>query len=180
MKILVAYASKHGNTREIAGTLADELSTQSLEADLIQAGEVGDVACYDAVLLGSAIYMGNWLPDAKIFAQVFCDDLARLPVWLFSSGPLGSADPQPRNDPDGLARPLGAVKVRGHRIFAGKLDADDLGFGEHLMARLVGAPQGDFRDWDEIRSWAREIAAELTAYTPVQEEQQHEYSHPQT
>lgn len=177
MKILVTYASKHGSTREIAGTIADELRTPGLDVEVIAAGEVGDVACYDAVIMGSAIYAGNWLPDAKTFAQVYSQDLARIPVWVFSSGPLGKDDLQPHSNPDMLARPVGELKVREHRIFAGKLEPNDLGFGEHLMIRLVGAPRGDFRDWEGIRKWAREIADELLGYPARQQEGlQHEYS----
>ena len=163
MNILVTVASKHGSTREIGDAIAGELRLHGHRVDMLDAGEVGDVTSYDGVVLGSAIYAGNWLPDAQQFVDVYGPDLARnqVPTWLFSSGPLGTGDPQPHNDPALVASPMGDVPVREHRIFAGKLDNADLWFGERLIVKIVRAPNGDFRDWEEIRGWAREIAAEL-------------------
>lgn len=162
-KILVAYASKHGSTREIAEAVAEELRNGNLVVDLRETAEVDNVAGYDAVILGNAIYAGNWLPEARRFAERHHAELSRLPVWLFSSGPLpmGADNPQPHDDPDKLAAPLGGVKTRDHRVFVGKIDPDRLGFGERLIAKALRAPLGDFRDWEDIRGWARGIAAEL-------------------
>ncbi len=161
MKILVTAASKHGSTREIAEAVAAELSAAGFAVDLMDAGEVKSLASYDAVVLGSAIYGGNWLPDAKKLATEYNAELAKLPVWVFSSGPLGTDDPQPHHEPELLAAPFGDVKLRDHRIFVGKLIFKELGFGERLIAKAVKAPEGDFRNWEEIRAWARGIAAEL-------------------
>ena len=161
MHALVAVASKHGGTRGIAAAIAEELRGAGIDTDLRDAGEVTDLAGYDAVVLGSGIYAGNWLPEARGFAERHRAELAKLPVWLFSSGPLGAPDPKPHDDPKRLAAPMGGVEVRDHRVFAGELDPDELGLGERLIAKVVRAPEGDFRDWDAIRGWAREIAVEL-------------------
>lgn len=166
MNVLVAVASKHGSTREIATAIADELRAAGLEVDLRdlkEAGAIKGLGGYGAVVLGSGIYAGNWLPEARRFAQGQRAALAGLPVWLFSSGPLGSPDPQPRDDPAKLAAPLGDVPVRDHRVFVGKLDRDDLGLGERLIVKMVRAPYGDFRDWEDVRGWARKVAGELLA-----------------
>ncbi|HEU5015051.1 MAG TPA: flavodoxin domain-containing protein [Roseiflexaceae bacterium] len=163
MTILVAVASKHGSTRAIAESIAEQLRSANLPVDLRAAGEVNDLSGYDAVILGSAVYAGSWLPEARKFAARFHAKLAQVPVWVFSSGPVGADNPQPRDDPQQLAAPLGMVPVRDHRVFAGKLELDDLGFGERLIAKVVSAPEGDFRDWDAISRWAREIATALQA-----------------
>jgi menaquinone-dependent protoporphyrinogen oxidase len=167
MRVLVAVASKHGSTREIAEAIAEELHDKSIWAVLQDASEVKEIISYDAVILGSAIYAGNWLPEAKHFAARFQLELANVPVWLFSSGPLGADNPKPNDDPQKLAAPLGNVKVRDHRVFVGKLELDNLGVGDRLIAKVFKAPTGDFRDWEEIRGWAREIAAELRATNSV-------------
>src|SRR5688500_5163106 len=99
MRVLVAGASKHGSTREIAKAIAEELRAAGLDADLRDAGNVTSLAGYDAVVLGSAIYMGRWMPEAKHLVERFQPQLAALPVWLFSSGLLGADDPQPAGDP---------------------------------------------------------------------------------
>jgi menaquinone-dependent protoporphyrinogen oxidase len=163
MKVLVAVASKHGSTREIAEAVAEELKVQQVSTDLKDAGEVHEISGYDAVILGSAIYAGNWLPEAKQFAARFQPELAQKAIWLFSSGPLGSTNPQPQDDPATLAAPMGAVKSQDHHVFVGRLDTAKLGFGERLVAKAVHAPAGDFRDWEAIRGWARGIAARLLA-----------------
>jgi menaquinone-dependent protoporphyrinogen oxidase len=162
MRILIAVASKHGSTREIAQAIAEEMRAAELTVDLREAGAVPDIAGYDAVILGSAIYMGSWRPEAKQFAGRHQQTLARLPVWLFSSGPLGTTSGLTQDDPRQLAASLGDVAVRDHRIFVGKLDTHTLGLGERLVAKVVRAPEGDFRDWDDIRGWGRGIAAALS------------------
>ena len=163
MRVLVAVASKHGSTREIAEAVADELRNQGLTADLHDAGDVRDLAGYEAVVLGSAIYAGNWMPEAKIFVEQCHAELAKMPVWLFSSGPLGEGNPQPQDDPNRLIAALGDVSARDHHVFVGKLDPQTLGFAERLIAKAVHAPSGDFRDWDAIREWAQSIASKLRA-----------------
>lgn len=161
MNVLVAVASKHGSTRAIAKTIAEELRAVGVAADVREVGALDDLGQYDAVVLGSAIYAGHWLPEAKQFAERHRAELATVPVWLFSSGPLGAPDPRPHDDPRQLAAPLGTVEVRDHRVFAGKLDKRGLGLRERLIVRAIGAPEGDFRDWEAIRSWAGEIGTAL-------------------
>lgn len=161
MNVLVAVASKHGSTRAIAKTIADELRTAGVATDLHEVGEFDDFGEYDAVVFGSAIYAGHWLPEAKQFAERHRAELATVPVWLFSSGPLGAPDPRPHDDPRQLAAPMGPVEIRDHRVFAGKLDKSSLGLRERLIVRAIGAPEGDFRDWEAIRSWAGEIGTAL-------------------
>jgi menaquinone-dependent protoporphyrinogen oxidase len=168
VKILVAVASKHGGTEGIAVAIAQELRKAGHAVDLQNVGQVSSVGGYDAAIVGSAIYMGKWLREARQFVDHNRDMLSRMPVWLFSSGPLGPANPKPSVDPAHLEEMLVATRARGHRIFVGDLDRSALGLGERLIVKLVRAPEGDFREWDLIRDWAREIAAALaTAPVPV-------------
>lgn len=162
MKVLVAVASKHGSTYEIGAAIADELRSTGLLVDLAHVDTIKSLAPYDALVFGNAIYAGNWLPEAKRFAERFHVHVASMPVWVWSSGPLGSPNPQPHNNPERLAVALGNSAVRDHRIFAGKLNSDTLGFAERMIAKAFRAPSGDFRDWNVIRAWAQEIATTLT------------------
>jgi menaquinone-dependent protoporphyrinogen oxidase len=167
MKILVAFASRHGSTSEIADALAQELRVAGHSVAVRQADEVKELGGYEAAVIGSALYMGDWLPEARRFVEDNRETLATIPVWLFSSGPLGPDDPQPHSDPAHLDAMMRATGARGHRLFIGKLDRSSLGFGERLIAKVVKAPEGDFRDWEAIRSWAREIAMAVpTLATP--------------
>jgi menaquinone-dependent protoporphyrinogen oxidase len=161
MKVLVAAASRHGATAEIADAIGDVLRERGLDADVKRAEEVHDLTGYDAVVLGSAVYIGKWLGPARDLVERRADELVTLPVWLFSSGPIG--DPL-RPEPDeavAVDELVATTRARGHRLFGGKLDKKKLGFGEKAVVVAFRAPDGDFRDWDEIRAWASEIAADL-------------------
>jgi menaquinone-dependent protoporphyrinogen oxidase len=164
MNVLIAVASKHGSTLQIAEEIADELRRERLDVDvydLREHGEPGILAGYDAVIVCSGVYAGSWLSEAKHFVEHHSDELSRVPVWLVSSGPLGTEDTRPRDVPDTVIAPIRGVTPREHKIFAGKLDADDLGFGERLIANMVHAPTGDYRDWLEIDQWSHTVAREI-------------------
>jgi menaquinone-dependent protoporphyrinogen oxidase len=163
MNILIAVASRHGSTRAIAEVIAHELRESGHAVELRNMGEVSDVQRCDAAIIGSAIYMGKWLPEARRFVEKNGEKLSGMPVWLFSSGPLGRDDPLPRADPADLQALVRATQARGHTIFVGALDKSKLGVGERLVTKMVKAPEGDFRDWEAIRGWAREIASALPA-----------------
>jgi menaquinone-dependent protoporphyrinogen oxidase len=56
MSVLVVYASKHGATRGIAGRIAASLRTAGCQADVRPVKDAGDLAAYDAFVIGSAAY----------------------------------------------------------------------------------------------------------------------------
>jgi menaquinone-dependent protoporphyrinogen oxidase len=160
MKILIAVASRHGSTYEIAEAIAEELRTAGHAVAVQNVEEIPAAGRYEAIIIGSAVYVGDWLPEAQRYVERNRARFAGVPVWLFSSGPLGE-EPQPKGNPAHLDELVATTGARGHRIFVGKLDKSGLGLGERLMARAVKAPEGDFRDWPAIRAWAREIATTL-------------------
>ncbi len=162
MTVLVTAASRHGATREIAEAVARVLGEHSVAADLVELEHVGDLGRYDAVVLGSAVYLGRWLKPALEFAERHADELAARPTWLFSSGPIvgDPPAPEPADEAAGL-RVLELTHAREHRLFAGKLDKSDLGLLEKTAVRAAHATEGDFRDWAEIERWAAGIASEL-------------------
>ncbi len=161
MNVLVAVASKHGSTAEIAGGIAEELRARGHVVEVRDVAERFDVAQYNAAVIGSAIYMGTWMSDAWQFVEGYQEQLREMAVWLFSSGPLGEEYPEGMGRPENLDELMEATGARDHAVFVGKLDRDDLGFGERMIARVVKAPEGDFRNWPEIRRWAAHIAAQL-------------------
>ena len=160
MTILVAVASRHHSTFEIGQAIGRTLVGLGVPADVLTVEEVEGVGGYDAVVLGSGVYAGNWLPAARDFVSRCASGLTDRPVWLFSSGPMGDP-PKPAGDPSGIAAIVERIQPRGHRVFPGRLDGSDLGFGEKLVIKAVRAPLGDFRDWPAVESWAAEIAAAL-------------------
>jgi menaquinone-dependent protoporphyrinogen oxidase len=163
MRVLVTAASKHGATAEIGAAIAAALADAGLTATFERPADVESLDCCDAVVLGSAVYVGKWLGEATAFVERLEPELLSRPVWLFSSGPLG--DP-PKPDPQqavDVTKIVASLQPRGHRLLSGRLDRGLLGFGERAVATAVRAPEGDFREWDAVRSWAAEIADELRA-----------------
>jgi menaquinone-dependent protoporphyrinogen oxidase len=159
MTVLVAVASKHGGTREIAQAIAEELKTQHLAVHLRDVSEVDAIEPYDAVVLGSAVYVGHWLEPARDLATRYAAALAARPTWLFSSGPIGGK-PLPEQAVD-VSDIVEVTRAREHRLFGGRLDKRALGFAERAVVLAFLVPEGDFRDWAEIRGWSGKIAAAL-------------------
>jgi menaquinone-dependent protoporphyrinogen oxidase len=162
MKVLVSAASRHGSTAEIARTIGETLVEAGLQAVVLPPDAVTSLDGYDAVVLGSGVYVGHWMDAAKHLAERHAATLASRPVWLFSSGPIGEPR-EPEEDPIDIAEILEMTHAREHRVFAGKVDRAVLGLGERVILTAVRAPEGDFRPWDEVREWARGIAAALKA-----------------
>lgn len=171
MRILVTYASKYGATKGIAERIARTLDAAGHRTTVRPIG--GDLGGYDAYVIGSAVYLGKWLPDARKVVRREAAALAGNPVWLFSSGPLedvASTEAAKRQQlaeatPKQIDEFLDVLAPRGHRVFSGALDAARLR-GRDRMVRALPAgksllPDGDFRDWADIDDWAMEIALEL-------------------
>ena len=160
MRVLVAAASRHGSTAEIAKKVGEVLAAAGIETDVVPPGEVASVAPYDAVVLGSGVYAGRWLASAKEFVDREADALSSRPVWLFSSGPVG--DPaKPAAEPVDVDAVRKRTNALDHRVFAGKLDRQILGFGERAIVLAVHAAEGDFRSWESVSEWASGIAGTL-------------------
>ena len=166
IRVLITVASRHGGTREIGEAIASALSDRGIEAEIQLPERVGAIDAFDAVIVGSGVYAGHWLEAAKRFIERFETTLRQRPVWLFSSGPLG--DPlAPIAEPVDAAPLVEMTAARGHRVFAGRLAKEELGFGERALVRMVRAPYGDYRNWPEIAEWAQEIAGSLRAAAAV-------------
>ena len=174
MKVLVAYASRHGSTEGIAARVAEVLARAGLTAELRDVEDVDDAETYDAFVVGGAAYMFHWLRPATVFVKQNHRLLSRRPSWLFSSGPLGTDlvdeeghDVLETSRPKEFTELEDMISPRGTMVFFGAWDPDEapVGVGERLMRMLPAArealPTGDFRDWDAIEDWAGEIAVYL-------------------
>jgi menaquinone-dependent protoporphyrinogen oxidase len=162
MKLLVAAASRHEATREIGDRLAATLRGRGLVVDCRPVESVTSVGGYDAVLLGSAIYAGQWLAAARALVERHAEELRCRPVWLFSSGPLQGTPHDPL-DHRQLRALLAASGAREHRVFEGRMQRSRLSAGERVVATVVRASEGDFRDWRDVEAWAHEVADQLGA-----------------
>ena len=166
MKVLVSAASRHGATTEVAATIAAVLTAAGVEGLVVAPAEVTSLDGFDAAVIGSAVYVGRWLEPATDLVERQRHALVTMPVWLFSSGPIGDP-PKPAEDSVDAAALVALVGAREHRVFAGRIDKDRLGLGERAILAAVRAPEGDFRPWPEIEAWATGIAAALREPVPA-------------
>lgn len=166
MRVLVAYASKNGSTAEIAEKIAGELRVDGLEVDCLEASRVRRLDAYGGVVLGSAVYAKRWRSSARRFIPRHAKTLSKLPWWVFSSGPVGEPKPGDDKATAWLEPPKTMAKaerfgVRAHVVFGGRVAAKPRNFVERAMAKNTPAEYADRRDWDQITSWADDIASQL-------------------
>ncbi|HSL64649.1 MAG TPA: flavodoxin domain-containing protein [Gaiellaceae bacterium] len=152
MKVLVAWASRHGSTREVAAAVAETLEQEGLRTELVPAAEVRSLGGCDGVVLGSALYMGRPQKEARTFLQRHGEALRTVPFAVFAMGP-GKADDFESSRLE-LAKALerAGVEPDAREIFGGVVDPATLRFPLNRMEAV------DLRDWDAIRAWARSLA----------------------
>jgi menaquinone-dependent protoporphyrinogen oxidase len=168
MNILVTYASALGSTAAIAERIAQTLRAEGATVTCAAAETVSDETIegeVDAFVVGSAVHASHWLPAGKSFAERLMRRSTSRPVWLFSSGPVGAkyvvmSQPEPKE----IGKLRQGLAVKDHVVFAGAFDRTSpglarLGAVERFAARWI--PEGDFRQWPLIDSWAIGIAKDL-------------------
>ena len=174
MLVLVGYATAHGSTSGVAERIASRLRNRGLAADLRAVTEVTDLTRYQAVVLGSAIHGGKWLPEASSFADANAGMLRDRLVWLFSVSCVGDEESM---FPPAVARRLrtmrgqmpevtrlrNALAAKEHRNFAGVVARTDWPPTGRAFFRAMGGRYGDHRNWPAIDAWADHIASEVLA-----------------
>ncbi|MCC7209661.1 MAG: flavodoxin domain-containing protein [Anaerolineae bacterium] len=170
-KALVAYATRLGSTIEVAETVGAVLCQADVFVDVRLAQDVTGLDEYVAVVLGSAIRDGKWLPEAVHFLKRHQKALAVRPLALFVvSMTMAQDTPENRETVLGYLEPvlgdLPDLKPVDIGLFAGEIDAARLGYFARRAVHKLGAPPGDFRDWDTIRNWAARISPLLLSATP--------------
>lgn len=168
MRVLVAYATAGGSTREVAERIGARLAAAGHDVEVVAVDAADGVERFGAAVVGSAVHGQAWLPQAMEFVRTNGPALARVPVWAFSVG-APAALPRP-------LRRLGALEeaklsselrrhlsVSGERLFSGVLQKRQFTPLSRLIVRLLGGSYGDFRDWEAIDRWAGDIARALEA-----------------
>jgi len=160
-RVLITYASKYGSTGGVADAIGKELCGKGLAADVALIGNAGDLGLYQGVVVGSAIYMGKWMPEATDFVKKNRDILRRMPVAYFLVC-ITLSQPTEKNRAEALSymepimRAVPEIRPLGIGTFAGALDYNKLSWLNKRILKAKGAPEGDFRDWNSIRTWAQE------------------------
>ncbi len=162
-RILVAYATTHGATQEVAETIAATLRDQGLAVDLQPARKVHALEGYSAVVLGAPLYMFHLHKDALRFLARFKNAFTGgLPIAVFAGGPFGKGDEQEwqevRRELDQELAKFPWLAPAAVEVIGGRHDPAKLRFPWNLVPALKNMPPNDLRDWDAIRAWALSLA----------------------
>jgi menaquinone-dependent protoporphyrinogen oxidase len=162
-RILVAYVSPKGSTAEIAEAIGKELRSGGYSADVIEMRSVKSLEGYRAVVIGGPFYSGKVVSGVGKFVGRFRDTLEKLPVAAFAVGvaPVGRDPVQIRDARKTFHKALAPLEPVAETIFAGRIDLSNLSFIQKWMVGKVNAPVGDFRDWEAIAKWARNLPGKL-------------------
>ena len=160
---LVAYASKTGSTAEIAQAVGKELQSAGYSTDVAGMYTVSSLAGYHAVVIGGPLYMGKVVGDVKKFVGRHHEALANLPVAAFAVGiaPVSKDPVQIENAMKLLRSSVAPLQPVSETVFAGRVDPARLSFIQRKMTEMTKSPVGDFRDWEAIDRWARELPAKM-------------------
>jgi menaquinone-dependent protoporphyrinogen oxidase len=154
--VLVAYATRHGSTREVAAAIAARLRVDGIEAELRPAHEVTDVQPYRGVIVGGALYTGRWHKAAVALLRRHCEALASRPLAVFALGPrtLEPADLAASRQQllSSLAK-VPELEPYAAAVFGGVIDPKTF----HFPLNRIHA--SDARDWDAIDAFAADCAA---------------------
>ena len=161
--MLVAYASRMDSTKEIAEEVGAQLRAHGLYVDVLPCSSDPQPDGYDAVIIGSALYIRHWEKAASSYLKQYAPVLSGRPIWLFQSGPCGEgAESEQLDPPKAVARQMREHGLPRPRTFGGRLDVEHATGPVSRWMGENGPMSGDFRDWKLIRSWADDIAKELT------------------
>jgi len=163
-RILVAYASKCGSTGQVAKTIGQTLADTGATVDVRPIKDVGDLGNYRAVVLGSAIRRGQWLPEASTFVTTHQQALRQVPTAYFTlCMALYQDTEENRRKAATYLEPVRQIlNPVEEGFFAGKMDYGKLSLVERLLiTQVFKLPEGDFRNWSAIQTWAQALPARL-------------------
>lgn len=171
-RVLVTYASEFGTTGEVAQAVAGRFCRVGATTDTKRIRDVGDLSTYDAIVIGGAIQYDNWMSEARDFVTSNEDTLSTIPVaYFFTCGTLSDTTPKAVDKANGYANKLETVSQRVNPTsigqFAGVLDFSRMNLRTRIglwpFFKIMGASEGDYRDWTSINTWSDSIT-EMTSH----------------
>lgn len=161
-RVLVAFATRFGSTREIVSAMVHELNSAGLDAHGVETTSSLNPDDYDAFVIGSPIYGGHWLAAAGMFASITSERIDGKPVALFSVGTLGvsnwkGAEKEHQDFITGLTEVAPKLNIVSNALFKGYFERSNLPWYLRIVDRFAPTPQGDHRNWQVIKSWTKSL-----------------------
>ena len=158
-RILITFATHAGSTAEVAKTIGEVLTAKGAAVDVRSVAEVTDLDSCQAVVIGSPIHYGEWLAAATAFVDAHKTTLSRIPTACFTLAlRLRETDDATGRSVETILHPIRLqIKPVSIGLFAGAMDYSKLSAITRLAAQSKGLPEGDFRDWDAIRTWVEAL-----------------------
>jgi menaquinone-dependent protoporphyrinogen oxidase len=166
-RVLVAFATRFGSTREIVSAMVHELNSAGLDAHGAEATSSLNPDDYDAFVIGSPIYGSKWLAAAGMFAAITSERIDGKPVALFSVGTLGlnsseAGEKEHKDFVTGLIDVAPKLNIVSDALFSGYFERSNLPWYLRIIDRFAPTPQGDHRDWQAIQSWTKSLVPKFT------------------
>lgn len=171
-RILIIYASRYGSTAEIAEKIGNYIAEEGPEVEVLSYMEITDLHQYDAIIVGSPIRYEGWMPAAKAFVLDNLEYLNKIPVaYFFSCLALAIRTEGTERKAAQYAEKLRVLSPQVKPIdigrFSGVLEFSKMSLPLRIIFRIfgmiIGLKEGDYRDWDEIRRWSKNISSKLDA-----------------
>lgn len=160
-KILIAYATMAGSTKEVAEKVGEELKLAGLDVDIQPVEDVKNLAVYDALILGSAVRAFHLLPKTTRFLRKFRKAIQAIPFAAFLVCLVMTEDtPERRATATKFAKPIIKVKQPlALGLFGGVMDPSKL--TGYAYGMFKNQALKDNRDWEKIKDWAIELVTLL-------------------
>ena len=176
MKVLIVYGTRYGTAAEIAEEIGKVIENEGIDVDLVDSKSIKnyDIFPYDMIIVGSGIKIGKWTKGSLKFLENNKSALSNKKVALFVT--CGAANME-ESISEGQEKYLDEVALKylsGKPVSMGLFGSVyDPNANHGLMYKLAtkfiikkeldkhGIDTSkciDYRDWDKIRAWARDLA----------------------
>ncbi len=167
-RILIAYATRCGSTAEVAEAIRGVLSETGVTVDCLPVGEVTDLTAYGGIVVGSAIRMARWLPEALDFvkknrAVLKGAEAALFTVCLTMKDDTAENRGRVLSFMEPVLKEISSVNPSRIGLFGGKVDFRALSFANRSVLKLKGVSEGDFRNWPIVKAWAGELSSSFAS-----------------
>ena len=167
-KILITYASQGGSTTGVADAIGQTLASTGAEVVVLPVKEVTNLDSYQAIVIGSAVHSGKWMPEALAFIQKHQNTLRYIPSAIFQVCLMLAANNEQYKTfvPDWLSPVRSQIRPVAEGSFAGALWPDKYSkvtekLGLRIFLATIKLKAGDYRDWNEIQRWSEHVGALL-------------------